>query len=418
MQKDAWEQLNRPSVNWPQIIRVNGIKRYHSYSGACAKFQTTPRGIAPHTLCFGNLPRGPLSILKESWTGERDLPLNHNKTVDGYLKELKQKLITAREYAEKHAKREQQHYVSHYNLRSRDKHFTVGESVLVLLPDSTSSKVFSKWKGPAKIIEVRTPYSYIVELDGGQRQLLHANRLRKYHLRVDEVKCSSVELFAWSSSIVDCACAVIYEEDTEFGRIETIGSKATVESLRKSSLDVDDRLPSQKIDSNRIGHLHVKQQRELFNVLDKYSECFSDKPGLCTIVEHEIPVAADFIPKRLPAYRIPENLKSSVNAQIKSLLDQGIIKPSKSPMSSPVVCVIKGQRPANGVITPDKVRVCVNYQYVNRYTIPDVTPLADIAEVIQRVGRSHYISLFDAKSGYHQLPVKTEDQWLTASFVI
>jgi hypothetical protein len=75
-----------------------------------------------------------------------------------------------------------------------------------------------------------------------------------------------------------------------------------------------------------------------------------------------------------------------VDSQIRCLLGHGIIRPSKSPMSSPVVCVLKGQRPANGNITPDMIRICVNYQYVNKFTIPDVISLADNSEVIQRVG--------------------------------
>jgi len=53
-----------------------------------------------------------------------------------------------------------------------------------------------------------------------------------------------------------------------------------------------------------------------------------------TVVQHEISVTSDFKPKRLPAYRVTENLKESVNAQIKQLLDLGINKPSKISMSS------------------------------------------------------------------------------------
>ena len=148
-------------------------------------------------------------------------------------------------------------------------------------------------------------------------------------------------------------------------------------------------------------------------MLDKYAVCFSESPGLCTVVQHEIPVITDFKRKRLPAYRIPENLEESVNSQIKQSINSGIIKPSKRPMSSPVVCVIKGQKPADGKLTPDKVRVCVSYQYVNKFTIPDVLPLSNISEVIQRVGKANFISLFVERSGYHQLPVKPEDQGLT-----
>jgi hypothetical protein len=88
-------------------------------------------GVSPHVLCFGKLPRGPLAILKESWTGEQDLPVTCNTSVENYLAELKQNLVDAGKYADEHAKREQRRYVSHYNLRSRDKHFVAGESVSV-----------------------------------------------------------------------------------------------------------------------------------------------------------------------------------------------------------------------------------------------------------------------------------------------
>lgn len=122
----------------------------------------------------------------------------------------------------------------------------------------------------------------------------------------------------------------------------------------------------------------------------------------------------DFKPKRLPAYRVPEDLKASVNARIRCLLEHGIIKSSKSLMSSPVVCVINGQHPADGNIIREKMCICMNYQYVNKYTLPDAISLANVSEVILRVGRTNFTYLFHAKSSYHQLPVKPEDQWLTA----
>ena len=48
-----------------------------------------------------------------------------------------------------------------YNLRAREKSFAVGEQVLILIPDSTSSKVFSRWLGPANVVEKKSPHSYI-----------------------------------------------------------------------------------------------------------------------------------------------------------------------------------------------------------------------------------------------------------------
>ena len=63
---------------------------------------------------------------------------------------------------------------------------------------------------------------------------------------------------------------------------------------------------------------------------------FSEKLGLYTVLQHEINVSADFQPKRLRAYRVPENLKPIVEAQINESLKLGIIKPSKSELGSPI----------------------------------------------------------------------------------
>ena len=168
----------------------------------------------------------------------------------------------------------------------------------------------------------------------------------------------------------------------------------------------DEFLPSQKIDVKSLGHLTVDQQTQLLSLLDGFACCFSESPGLCTAVMHKIPTTPDFVPKRLRPYRIPENLKSEVNAQISELLRLGFITESNSAMASPVVAVLKPQ--GRGV------RVCVNYQYVNKYRLPDQTPLTDISEIIQRVGQANFISLFDAKSGYHQCMIVPEDRWKTA----
>jgi len=57
----------------------------------------------------------------------------------------------------------------------------VGERVLVLMPDSTSSRMFSKWSEPGTTVEVRSLYSYIVDVDGMHKHS-HANKLRKFHV--------------------------------------------------------------------------------------------------------------------------------------------------------------------------------------------------------------------------------------------
>jgi hypothetical protein len=169
----------------------------------------------------------------------------------------------------------------------------------------------------------------------------------------------------------------------------------------------EESLPSQKLYPSRVAHLSDTQRQQLFEVLDKYPTVFSDKPGFYPYVEHEIRITPDFRPKRLKAYRVPELLKPEVDRQIKELLDLGIIRPSSSEMASPIVCVLKGPRGENGV------RLAVDFRFVNKFSQGDAFPTPDVSDVLQRVSRANFISTFDAKSGYWQIPVKKEHQWLT-----
>ena len=75
-----------------------------------------------------------------------------------------------------------------------------------------------------------------------------------------------------------------------------------------------------------------------------------------------------------------------VDRQIQEMLDNGIIRPSRSSMASPLVCVLKEK---NGC---DSVRLAIDYRYVNRFTRDDAYPLPDISSVFQRIGRCNYNS--------------------------
>jgi len=101
-------------------------------------------GVPPFLLAFGRLPRGPLAVLKDTWTGKEDVPLSLGKGVVDYLQELSECLGDAERYAFEHANKRQTQYTTRYNLRSQDKIFNVGEQVLILVPNNTSSKTFRR----------------------------------------------------------------------------------------------------------------------------------------------------------------------------------------------------------------------------------------------------------------------------------
>jgi len=67
-------------------------------------------GLAPWALVSGRVPRGPLTILKNRWTGIEKLPVSFGKSAVEYLREVQKKLEIAAAYTSSHSKVEQERY--------------------------------------------------------------------------------------------------------------------------------------------------------------------------------------------------------------------------------------------------------------------------------------------------------------------
>ena len=105
-------------------------------------------------------------------------------------------------------------------------------------------------------------------------------------------------------------------------------------------------------------------------------------------------------PRRLPyAYR------DEADQQIQEMLANGIITPSVSPWSSPIVLVRKKNV---------DLRFCVDYRKLNQITDNDSHPLPLISDLLDSVKDAKYFSLLDLRSGYWQIPVAQEDRAKTA----
>ena len=134
----------------------------------------------------------------------------------------------------------------------------------------------------------------------GSRKHLHADKIRKYHIQVEEATCDTVTTSHENTKINHCA--VICDDDRNLGSVDV----RDTDQFQKSEL-----VPSQRVGLMTLSHWSVEQRTKLLALLDKYSECFSEKPGLCTVLQHEINVSADFKPKRLRAYRVPREFEAN-----------------------------------------------------------------------------------------------------------
>ena len=90
---------------------------------------------------------------------------------------------------------------------------------------------------------------------------------------------------------------------------------------------------------------------------------------------------------------------------MEKMLEQGLVEPSHSPWSSPVVLVEKND---------GSKRFCVDYRRLNSVTKMDVFPLPRIDDTLDSLAQSKYFTALDLASGFWQVKINPESQEKTA----
>ncbi|XP_042899321.2 uncharacterized protein [Parasteatoda tepidariorum] len=327
----------------------------------------TTTGVSPFKLLYGREARGPLSILKSSWSGEIRIPTTLSQSAVDYLQELKVRLEKAAESASLMAADKQKAYSDYFNKRSSVRNFNVGEQVVLLIPDS-ADKIYARWTGPGEIVKHCSPHSYMVKLPDGRVKQVHVNKIRRFHARVNSI-------------------GVIFENEDEFGEIITVPETNIGKVMFDSRLDLE--------------HLSDDQKRKLISLLGKHQELMTGKLKKANVEEHKIRLIPNNERKRPYIYRIPDALKGKVDEQIEELLDAGLIEESSAEIAYPVVCVSK----KDGGI---------DYRALNAVTIIDDFPMEDITELIHTIGKANVISNLDLLKGYYAIPMEEASYDLTS----
>jgi hypothetical protein len=108
---------------------------------------------------------------------------------------------------------------------------------------------------------------------------------------------------------------------------------------------------------------------------------------------------------RTKVYPMSQNEQEELNRFLDENLKKGYIRPSKSPLSSPVFFVKKKD---------GKLRFVQDYRRLNEITVKNRYPLPLVSDIINRLRGAKYFTKFDVRWGYNNIRIKEGDEWKAA----
>ncbi|XP_061368627.1 uncharacterized protein LOC133311584 [Gastrolobium bilobum] len=142
-----------------------------------------------------------------------------------------------------------------------------------------------------------------------------------------------------------------------------------------------------------------KKMPLIVNLLKEYEDVFEPLSELPPkrACDHRIRIKEGASIPNIRPYRYPHYQKEKIEKFVRDMLTAGMIRPSTSPYSSPLIMVKKKD---------GSWRFCTDYKALNKVTVPDKFPLPVIDELLDELGGAEIFSKLDFKSGYNQIRMR------------
>lgn len=160
-----------------------------------------------------------------------------------------------------------------------------------------------------------------------------------------------------------------------------------------------------------LSHLNEEESKSIQNICAKFSDIFhlpNDKLTTTNLYDQTIQLKPNADPVYVKQYRLP--FSQRLEKQIKKMLSDGIIEPSKSEWSSPVLLVPKKS------INDDtkKWRLVIDFRKLNDRILDDKFPLPNITDILDSLSGAMYFSQLDLSQAYYQSNLNPESIKYTA----
>jgi len=131
---------------------------------------------------------------------------------------------------------------------------------------------------------------------------------------------------------------------------------------------------------------------------------FDSIRGPTNLTEHKIRLKIDLPIKQRYRPRNPA-MQRIIDEEIHEMERAGVIEPSQSPWSSPIVIAKKKD---------GRPRFCIDFRKVNEVSHKDAYPLPQVEATLDKLRDARYLSTIDLKNGYWQVPLAPESRPVTA----
>ena len=289
--------------------------------------------------------------------------------------------------------------VTHIEVKSRDRSYGKGHGTYMITPLSNTS-LFEDQPGlvsPCVTVNKQTTGRYLLPIVNNTGKIFNVKNRTVIAFIEHLHRTDLVEPYTPNSTHT----STVNAKNRQHFHTNTISNHNVAKINNKDKLGCSDK------EYNIGNEIDIVKYNFLVYTLNKHRKLFVD--DIRNLKQTNI-LQATFNtghsqPIKQRPYKNPLALQSNIDKQINDMLDAGIVSPSSSPWSSPMVIVPKRD---------GTHRICIYYRKLNKALVKDSYPLPRIEDIFATLGKSKFFSTLDLKSGYHQISIAPEDREKTA----